>query len=224
MQKASFFYEKLDKINSLVSNKPFIEKEITDDKEKKRLIDELFKTKLPDDTLFAHFKIKIFKPYSIYDYYIIDDKKMVKTRNVVLVKNGKPVVKMNYAIKFVCGIEYVEDSYSLYCQNSNYLEERITRKMLNSDTFSKMDISILESNDNDYFLNSYELYYSNRELSAIKSKDNMSLATENSCLLMQEIIDDKFNTINNKFDNSIENNLGMESTNIYHIKHNRVSK
>ena len=45
---------------------------------------------------------------------------------------------MDFSKKFVCGIEYFEDSYSIYCENSNYLEERFSRKMLNADTFSKI--------------------------------------------------------------------------------------
>lgn len=188
-------------VNNCINNKIFIEEMITDDELKKNVLGPFIgkiENKIVDLKRITVDDIIIFeyKVYNINDYKI--------DNNILIVKNNNLLLK---AIHYE-NMDYFEDTYCIYIDDSYRLSDRLTVKSYKMDDSEHLNISILGkfvADDSAYFNKKYNLYVSNNEIMAIFSNENIHIKGEynfdNVLRTFSKLIGGFYNKFNQELDN-----------------------
>lgn len=211
------FLEKLEKYKQ---KSLYIERNQFDEKIQKLLISDLYVSKELKNIKINNFKITEFSEFSLYEYETENYLKKEKVSTVVIVIDGKPVIKIEHSENKLNGLTYSNDIYSLYEENTKYLVNKTSiNSMVIGDT-KTTTVDLLSRKD------SVIREYIQRQIRFYKNKDEvLSFCIDSEMLLYNETcFENRLNIIRSEinknlltFKDKFNSLLGLEYVKEYKI-------
>jgi len=218
-------YETLkNKIMDLKKTRLKIEKIIENDEEIKEILLTLFKISNSNKIIGFHL-FELFDNMSILNYKTLDMEKNKEFEIIVLIKENKPIFKMEHHEKKNSEVNYYEDIYSIYKEKSSYLDSRIYNKSLQSSNFLTSNITILDSSDfktRQYHRKEYSFNVTDEKIISLRTSNNMYLEGENNFEYRLSSVISQINQVYRKINCRLENIIFEDKVKEYQIKRKKI--
>ncbi len=204
------------KIHDFYRNKVYIENIIEIESVRKQMLNSLIN--IDDTKEIGNMKQILVDDFSILEYELINSENGRVTKNIMIVRGELPVVRLEH---YEDG-NYVEDSYSIYSDNSNRLSDRLSFKSYKMIDNQHLSISILGQfsntlDDGSYFRKKYSVYITNGNIQAINTNDTMYIENEAGFDNILRTFDDLISRFSFKLNQKVDNLMG-DNVQEYHIK------
>lgn len=210
-----------NKIVKYYSEKLKIERKIEDEDKQKQILTTIFGRIDQDFEIKDFYVMELIGDESILKYTGIDNEKNKEIENIILIKNSKPIFKLEHYEKKKKDTTYCENAYSIYEENSYYLMNKIHTTTITNQNFTNLTTIILNRtnhNIRDYYRKKYTFYLNNNNVIALRTNNSMYIETEVS---FENILPTALKLINNsstKIVNHLENITTEDNVKEYHVR------
>lgn len=175
-------YENIkNQIEEFYKEKIEIERKVEDKEQIEKIITSIFGSNVSIPKAKDLFLIKLIGNITILKYINVDKEINKETEVIVLVKNNKPLFKLEHHERKNNDTEYTIDTYCTYQENIHYLESKINIETITNDTFKTSTVKILSKTPLDireYFRREYTFYVNNAKIISFRTGDKMYIENE----------------------------------------------
>lgn len=213
-------YEEIkNKVEDYYKNKVYIEQIIDDERLKKNLFSTIFPNRNKMDVTNDLHLITLYD-FTIIRYESINLENNRLAKNILIIKDEKPVFSIEYINIKNYDIKYSKTQATIYEENSFYIASRIKETIIESKAGSTDNIEILdqEIGDNRKYYNKIYQFYENKDnkIVAIHVNNVIYLDGQDGFTNTTEVGKKRIGIVANKIDNALDSILG-EKVKTYEI-------
>ena len=153
-----------------------------------------------------------------YDTVAIDKQK--KTSYMAIIEDNKPLFLTTYTETGNKETKYTEQSFASYDKESHRIISRVKNNLLIIGQSAELEVSLLDTKDNEYYRKAYKFYYDIDKIVAYQIGDDKFFNINNNRL---ELAIDRVERVSNKIRSSLDNSLRINQDYINEYKIKRKS-
>ena len=218
------YFDTMEMINKLRENSNMsVTRMVEDEHEQLALLKKILNNDRIDNLEISSMKLETLDKYSILSYSTGDIDLEKDRKNTIILKNDKPLLKIECLVECYSEIENEEFTYSIYDEKNSKITNCLKVKNFRSNNLLVRDINIINKQDDksyEYSRHNYRIYCENNEVIGFDNHNKRWTKGKESFEQRLITINNNISNVSNKIINKVNEIVTGEKVKVYEIKRN----
>lgn len=216
------YFDTMEMINKLRENSNMsVTRMVEDEHEQLALLKKILNNDRIDNLEISSMKLETLDKYSILSYSTGDIDLEKDRKNTIILKNDKPLLKIECLVECYSEIENEEFTYSIYDEKNSKITNCLKVKNFRSNNLLVRDINIINKQDDksyEYSRHNYRIYCENNEVIGFDNHNKRWTKGKESFEQRLITINNNISNVSNKIINKVNEIVTGEKVKVYEIK------